>query len=206
FNTVGGTAGAALGVGRGMGPAAGPQDLMQRQQYSTSDTPSSVLHRQMAPTSAAPMSAESSDSTLRMLTSATNTTMGSEPGIRSTPQSQRGINTQPTGLSREVNAFPALAQPAYAAFPNSFTQFSTPVASLNAPASEARNISSSANSQRAGTDIQPSIEAASQQTGPVASQDNAISPTDRYVSTTSSEADARPHPYSIGLNSPFRQT
>ena len=137
-------------------------EMMQRQQQGAGGWHQGSHTQPLSATDSHP-GAKRSDSSFRILPSESSASMGFEPGIRSAQQSQRGINTQPTGLSREVNAFPTLAQPAHAALPNSFTQSSAPVASLNAPASEARDLSSSANSQRAGTDIQPSIEASVQQ-------------------------------------------
>ncbi|WP_374494093.1 type IV secretion system protein [Brachymonas sp.] len=196
FNTVGGTAGAALGVGRGMGPAAGPQDLMQRQQQGTGGW-NYGTHTQPLPQSHTDM--HDTQNAVGHLTRHTHSAT-TEDSIRTASQSQRGVNTHLPGAARDASSLPT-----HAALPNSFTQSSAPVASLNAPASEARNISSSASSLRADTDIRSSIEASPQQTGPFSFQDNAISPTSRYVSTTSYEADSRPQSQNRGLNSPFRQ-
>ena len=129
-------------------------EMMQRQQqgaggwnYGAHTQPLSQSHTDMHDTQNA----------VGRLTSHTHSAT-TEDSIRTASQSQRGVNTHLPGAARETSSLPT-----HAALPNSFAQSSAPVASLNAPASEARDLSSSANSQRAGTDIQPSIEASVQQ-------------------------------------------
>ena len=153
YNQVGTIAAQASGGGM-RGPVSGPQDLMQRQQQGTGGW-NYGAHTQPLPQSHTDM--HDTQNAVGRLTSHTNSAT-TEDSIRTASQSQRGVNTHLPGAARDASSLPT-----HAALPNSFTQSSAPVASLNAPASEARDLSSSANSQRAGTDIQPSIEASVQQ-------------------------------------------
>lgn len=129
-------------------------EMMQRQQQGAGGWHQGS-HAQPLPQSHTDM--HDTQNTVGRLTSHTNSATTAD-SIRTASQSQRGVNTHLPGAARETSSLPI-----HAALPYSFTQSSAPVASLNAPASEARNISPSQNSTRAGTNTQPSIEASVQQ-------------------------------------------
>ncbi|WP_374494097.1 type IV secretion system protein [Brachymonas sp.] len=205
YNQVGTIAAQASGGGM-RGPVSGPQDLMQRQQQGTGGWNYGAHTQPLSATDSHP-GAKRSDSLFRILPSGTSASMGSEPGIRITSQSKLGLNTAMTDAAHATNGTTDRnpSQSAMTASSHSTVPPSS-LASWNAPASEARNMPASEDFQTARTDTPTPFESSAQQSSGLPAQENSVTPTALHGSASSSStADARPHPYSIGLNSPFRQ-
>ena len=137
-------------------------EMMQRQQQGTGGWHYGA-HTQPLPETET-LAARQSKTPLRMLTAGMSSTQATEPGIRITSQSKMGLNTGMTDAAHATNGMTDRNPSQSAMTASSHSAFlPSSLASWNAPTSEARNISSSASSLRADTDIWSSIEASVQQ-------------------------------------------